>query len=94
MEKLPRYALISAQMVQLTCKYGVSKYSPVCFSAFGAALCTFGDYELGYKFGRFAITLLKTIQEKDSFPSAMMIFYTYINPIFHSIRDSLSSILD
>ena len=93
-EKSPRFALISTQMVQLTCKYGFTTHSPVCFTAFGAALCVLNEFEVAQIIGKFSIALLERTNAIESIPPAMMAFYTYINPSFHSIHDSLNCIHD
>ena len=92
-EKSPRFALISAQMVQLTCKYGVTTHSPVCFSGFGAALCVLNEFELARTIGKFITALIERTNTIESVPPSIMAVYTYIHPSFHSIHESLDHIL-
>lgn len=73
-------------MVQLSLRYGISKYSPRGFAALGSVLCSRRDI-VGYKMAKLGLMLLKKTQRKECIPTVYIIFYTLVSHFHVSIHD-------
>uniref|UniRef100_UPI00145FA730 PAS domain S-box protein n=1 Tax=Brasilonema sp. UFV-L1 TaxID=2234130 RepID=UPI00145FA730 len=65
--------LIACKMVNLSINYGNATWSPLSYAAYGSILCgVVQDIELGYRFGKFALSLAERLNTKKGNAKALM----------------------
>ena len=82
-------ASMALKMIQLSLKYGISKYSCLGFCAFALILCNKGD-NFSYDFGRLSLDLLKKSNYKEMIPMVHLAFFVGISPFFAPLHSSLA----
>ncbi|MBE8991693.1 PAS domain S-box protein [Nostoc sp. LEGE 12450] len=65
--------LIACKMVNLSINYGNATWSPLSYAAYGSLLCgVVQNIELGYRFGKFALSLAERLNTKKGNAKALM----------------------
>ena len=80
-------------MVQITLKFGASKYSSFGFVTYGTCLVSARSDNAGYRFGQTGLHLLKRFRSKELSAWARGTYYGNIAPYYESIHNSLEQLL-
>ncbi|MBD2537105.1 serine/threonine protein kinase, partial [Nostoc flagelliforme FACHB-838] len=71
--------LIACKMVSLSIEYGNATWSPHSYAAYGLVLCGFvQNIELGYKFGKLALSLAERLNTKKGKARALQVFTYHV----------------
>ncbi len=87
--------LLVFQMVRLGIKFGLTPMSPYNFAGYGLILCSIGEIENGYRFGKMALLLLENMNSKEHMARALFVFNTFIRlwkePVGHTLKPLLAA---
>ncbi len=91
---LPNFlSLIIFKSIFFSIKYGNSFISPFVYAGYGLALCSLGDIDHGYQFGKLALNLTEKIQQKEYKSKTIFTVNTFINHWKEHIRKTMEPLL-
>jgi predicted ATPase len=73
------FPILTFKGVNLSIKHGNTSFSPVMYVSYGLILCGGLDIELGYRFGKLALNLLKKESSTDIEPPIIMFHYLFVD---------------
>ncbi|MFN6449320.1 MAG: PAS domain S-box protein, partial [Nostoc sp. DedSLP05] len=87
--------LIVCKMVNLSISYGNATWSPLSYAAYGFVLCgTVQDIELGYKFGKLALSLAQRLSTKKGNAKALTGFSAHVMHWKVHLRKTIPTLVD
>nr|WP_322711273.1 PAS domain S-box protein [Nostoc sp. ChiSLP03a]MDZ8212475.1 PAS domain S-box protein [Nostoc sp. ChiSLP03a] len=87
--------LITCRMVNLSISYGNAALSPMSYADYGLVLCgVVQDIELGYKFGRLALSLAERFNTKTGNAKALMVSSAHVMHWKVHIRKTIPFLVD
>lgn len=88
------FTTMVTEMVRLTLTRGYSVHSPFAFVSYGLSECRRGKRERGYRYGRFALELMKRFDLRFLKAKLNMVFYFFISPWKDPINESLAPLME
>jgi PAS domain S-box-containing protein len=87
--------LIGCKMVNLSVDYGNTIWSPLSYVTYGFALCgVVQDIELGYKFGKLALSLAEKLNTKKGSAKALWTFGVHVLHWKVHFRETIPTLVD
>ncbi|MDZ7966690.1 MAG: AAA family ATPase [Nostoc sp. DedSLP03] len=87
--------LITCRMVNLSISYGNAALSPMSYADYGLVLCgVVQDIELGYKFGKLALSLAERFNTKTGNAKALMVSSAHVMHWKVHIRETIPFLVD
>ena len=84
------YAVSIFRMVQISLKYGLTKYASIAFGTYGLVLCSaMGDVENGYHFGLLGKRIVEKYKATDLYAILNFIYYFFIHYWQNPAEDSI-----
>ncbi|MBD1810024.1 AAA family ATPase [Microcoleus sp. FACHB-SPT15] len=87
--------LIMCKMVNLSLKDGNATWSPLGYAAYGLIQCgVVQDIELGYKFGKLALSLVERLNDKKANAKAFLVLGSHVMHWKEHLRETLPILTD
>ncbi|HEY9675312.1 MAG TPA: AAA family ATPase [Waterburya sp.] len=87
--------LIMCKMVNLSINNGNALWSPLGYAAYGLILCgVVQDIELGYKFGKLALSLVERLNNKKGSAKAFLVLGSHVMHWKEHLRKTIPILLD
>ena len=88
------FVILVCQQVKLSLRHGNTSSSAIAYGGFGIILCGIvGDIEMGHRFGRLGLELIKRLDARELEAKMHTIFYAGVHHWKFHVRDTLEFLL-